>query len=85
MYTIYEMLITRNSNKQIIYILKMTIFLMLLYFSSTYICESLFAITKSRNFMLYKELKYTHTYALKIIIICVINLKNMQNYTIYIN
>jgi cell division protein FtsL len=38
------MLVVRNSNKQIIYVLKITIFLMLSYFSSTYVRESLFAI-----------------------------------------
>jgi hypothetical protein len=38
------MLVVRNSNKQILYVLKMTIFLMLSYFPSTYIRESLFAI-----------------------------------------
>jgi hypothetical protein len=43
-FAIYKMLVIRNSNKQIIYVLKMTIFFMLSYFSSTYVCESLFAI-----------------------------------------
>jgi hypothetical protein len=36
-YSIYKMLVIRNSKKQIIYDLKMIIFLMLLYFSSTLI------------------------------------------------
>jgi hypothetical protein len=40
------MLVVKNINKQIIYVLKMTIFLMLSNFSSNYVHESLFAIKK---------------------------------------
>jgi hypothetical protein len=47
-------LIVRNSNKQIIYVLKMKIFLMLSYFSSTYVRESLFAV---KNVIKSKEKK----------------------------
>jgi hypothetical protein len=48
------MLVVKNSNKQIIYVLKMTIFLMLLYFSSICVRESLFAI---KNVIKSKERK----------------------------
>jgi hypothetical protein len=48
------MLVVKNSNKQIIYVLKMTIFLMLSYFSSTYVRENLFAI---KNVIKSKERK----------------------------
>jgi hypothetical protein len=43
-FSFYKMLLVRNSNKQIIYVLKMTIFLMISNFSSNYVHESLFAI-----------------------------------------
>jgi hypothetical protein len=55
MLTIYKMLVVRNSNKQIIYVLKMTISLMLSYFSSTYVHEKLFAI---KNIIKSKEIKF---------------------------
>jgi hypothetical protein len=54
MFTTYKMLVVRNLNKQIIYVLKMTIFLMLSYFLSTYVCESLFAV---KNVIKLKERK----------------------------
>jgi hypothetical protein len=54
MFTIYKILVVRNSNKQIINVLKMTIFLILSYFSSTYVRESLFAI---KNVIKSKERK----------------------------
>jgi hypothetical protein len=51
-FTIYKMLVVRNSNK--LHVIKMSIFLMLSCFSSTYVCESLFATinlikSKERN------------------------------------
>jgi hypothetical protein len=60
-FALYKMLVIRNSNKQIIYVLKMTIFHMLSYFSSNYVRESIFAIknvieSKERNVLTNKTI-----------------------------
>jgi hypothetical protein len=61
MFTIYKILVEINSNKQIMYVIKMTIFLMLSYFWSNYTRESLFAIknvmkSKKRKFLTNKKI-----------------------------